>query len=305
MLESCRVLAPAKVNIGLNVFPRAENGYHNIESVFQTVPLCDVLVAERKKGAHGCSISCEGMELPKENTLTAAYTAFCAESGECEGVHVSLEKRIPHGAGLGGGSSDAASFVFALEKLFDVDLDSAALARIAGSVGSDVFFFLLASAPTRNVPGGVIETTGYAAGRNGCAIVTGRGQNVRSIAAREDIFFVLVCPDVHVSTKEAYSLLDDCYKMGYAVMVPPLSALEKMYRADAESWRFVNSFTEPVSRKFPRIGQALVDVAATGALFADMSGSGAAVFGVYPSREKAHNAFLLLNKSWERCYFIT
>jgi 4-diphosphocytidyl-2-C-methyl-D-erythritol kinase len=291
MFESCRVLAPAKVNIGLNVFPRAGDGYHNIESVFQTVQLCDVLVAERKKSVGGCSISCVGMELPNENTLTAAYSAFCAETGIREGVHVELEKRIPHGAGLGGGSSDAASFVRALETLVGVCLDSAALARIADSVGIDVFFFLLVSP--------------CAAGKNGCAVVTGRGQHVCGIAARDDLFFVIVCPDVYVSTKEAYSRLDDCFKMGYAVSAPPLSALEDMYYAGVESWRFVNSFTEPVSRKFPRIAQALVDVASTGALFADMSGSGSAVFGVYPSRKKAQNAFSRLNKSWEQCYCIT
>jgi 4-diphosphocytidyl-2-C-methyl-D-erythritol kinase len=287
MAEVCRVSAPAKINIGLAVSP-GTGGYHNIESVFQTVALCDGLEVE-KRDAAGIDVRCKGADIPAQNTLTAAYDAFCAEAvrdAEIFGADVTLTKRIPQGAGLGGGSSDAAAFVGALQAISGVRLDGAARARIASRVGSDVFFFM--EALSRR--GG-----GFA------AVVTGRGENVRRIEVRDDLFFVLVYPDVFVSTREAFALLD-AENVGDGERMPDRP--EAMYRADAGTWRFVNSFTEPVSRRYPRIARALDDVRETGASFADMSGSGSTVFGVYAAREDADRAVRRLKLKWERCWGI-
>jgi 4-diphosphocytidyl-2-C-methyl-D-erythritol kinase len=298
MLESCRVLAPAKINIGLNVLPGTVDGYHNIESVFQAVSLCDTLLVACAPEKGVCSVECTGMDLPPHNTITAAYAAFCEETGNDNGVRVVLTKHIPHGAGLGGGSSDAAFFVKALERLFAVPPDMDMRARVASRVGSDVFFFLL---------GGK---------KNLCAVVTGRGENIKRITARR-LFFVLVCPDVYVSTKEAYDLLDSYYAeqcaggecaSGLCTAADETvraQAFEAMYHADVRAWRFVNSFTEPVSSHAPQIAEALRDVREAGALFADMSGSGSSVFGVYLSYEEARKAHLQLERRWKRCYTLT
>jgi 4-diphosphocytidyl-2-C-methyl-D-erythritol kinase len=290
MVDSCKVLASAKVNIGLNVLPLARPcGYHNIESVFQSVALCDELIVECARKNAGFELECLNMDLPKENTISAAYAAFCDEALDgSPGIRVTLKKRIPSGAGLGGGSSDAASLVFALEKIFDVSLNVDAKKRIASRVGSDVFFFLLA---------GHQDKGAFA------AVVTGRGERVKSIEARRDIFFVLVCPHSAVLTREAYGALDEWrVQNGQDAPPVPLDELEAMYYADVESWRFTNSFTPQVLRLLPEVARALNDVRGTGALFAAMSGSGSAVYGVYQSKESANAAYLRLNKDWEQCY---
>jgi 4-diphosphocytidyl-2-C-methyl-D-erythritol kinase len=310
MAEVWRILAPAKINIGLVVSP-GTGGYHNIESVFQTVDLCDGLEIAELRGDAGVVVRCDGADIPARNTLTAAYDAFLAETAAFGtgaardagifGARVTLTKRIPQGAGLGGGSADAAAFVRALQAMRGIRLDGAARAGIASRVGSDVFFFMEAfyGAGEGRFFGGVdvppFKIGAYA------AVVTGRGEGVRRIEARNDLSFVLVYPDVSVSTREAFALLDA--ENGAGGERPPHDP-EAMYRADVGSWRFVNSFTKPVSRVFPNIARALDDVRETGAAFADMSGSGSTVFGVYESRENADRAVRRLKSKWERCWGI-
>jgi 4-diphosphocytidyl-2-C-methyl-D-erythritol kinase len=331
MFESCRVLAPAKINIGLAVSP-GTGGYHNIESVFQTVGLCDELEAARQDGA-GVVVRCEGADIPAQNTLTAAYQAFCQEAAalgrdSAFGTCVTLVKHIPQGAGLGGGSSDAAAFVRALEAVHGVCLDSAARLRIASRVGSDVFFFTEAFSAADSALRQAEEPRSLT--REGCrrddsdaqaadvdaarrrggapplridsfaAVVTGRGEHVRRIGARDDLFFVLVYPGVSVSTRDAFALLDA--ERVWSGENPQPDEMEAMYRAGARSWRFANSFTKPVSRAFPDIARALDDVRETGALFADMSGSGSAVFGVYETHKDAAGAVSRLKQKWESCW---
>jgi 4-diphosphocytidyl-2-C-methyl-D-erythritol kinase len=311
MLGSCRVLAPAKINIGLVVSP-GTGGYHNIESVFQTVDLCDELAVETQDAA-GVIVRCAGADIPAQNTLTVAFEAFCEEAAVLRqspvrdagvfGARVALMKRIPQGAGLGGGSSDAAAFVRALEMVYGVRLDRAAKTRIAAKTGSDVFFFMEAFSAADagcsfdregNLP---VKIDAFA------AVVTGRGENVKRIGARNDLFFVLVYPGVCVSTREAFALLDAERGAG-GERPPALGELEAMYREGAKSWRFVNSFTKPVSRVFPDIARALDDVKETGAAFTGMSGSGSAVFGVFESRGAADDAVRRLKLKWERCWGI-
>jgi 4-diphosphocytidyl-2-C-methyl-D-erythritol kinase len=230
------------------------------------------------------------MMLPEFNTLTKAYEEFCAATGVCEDVTVRLEKRIPSGAGLGGGSSDAASFVKALDELFETHLDSGQFMRIAENVGSDVFFFLTC-------------------GESGAAVVTGRGECVRRIAPRDDLFFVLVCPNVHSSTADAYRLVDAHFAKaqemcvsGHTEVYPSLAELENAYYADVQTWRFANSFTEPLTRKYPQIAEAIADLKQTGSLYTQMSGSGSAVFGVFESSSAAREATGILTKKWGKCF---
>lgn len=286
MSYDMRVRAPAKINVGLRVLPVREDGYHGIESVFQRVPLYDILQV-RRTGSPGsrCTVLCDGMVLPDENTLTAAFDAFCAVAGVAGSVDVHLEKHIPAGAGLGGGSSDAAALVRALEGIHKVSLSGGDRRRIASLVGSDVFFFLDSDAM-----------------REGCAVVSGRGEVVRAFPARRDLFFVLVCPEVHSSTEEAYRLVDDHCSPGWSWAGPGLDSLEREYGLDAGEWRFVNSFAEPLVARFPPIGQALQDLRDAGAAYAQMSGSGSAVFGVFGSVARADDAAFVLRKKWKRCY---
>lgn len=287
MLCDVRVLAPAKINIGLRVLPPRSDGFHNIESIFQSVPLYDVLHIEVSDGkGNGCTVSCRDIDLPEKNTLTSAYQAFVCKTGVKSSVKVLLEKRIPHGAGLGGGSSDAAALICALDKIFCTELTVSDLHEIAGSVGSDVFFFV----------------DQQRCGHPFAALVEGRGERVCSIAPRNDLFFVLVSPDVHSSTAEAYRLVDDWYSPQWSWKGPLIEDLENMYRSPLDCWNFLNSFSDPLIQRYPLIQKALEDLVVSGATYVQMSGSGSSVFGVFDSKRKADSAFLTLSDKWKRCY---
>ena len=279
--EIC-VTAPAKINIGLHVLPGCVNGFHRIESIFQTVTLFDTLVV-RASEKNGCVVDCEGMELPSDNTISLSYTAFRSVTGiDNFGVRVELKKRIPSGGGLGGGSSDAAACIRAFEALNDITLSVRQLEAIASSIGSDVFFFLLC-------------------GAEGCAVVTGRGEIVKPIRARSDLCILLVFPSVHSSTKEAYALLDESFAAGKIAPCPAYADLETVYTTPVSGWSFVNSFTPSLVSRFPEIGFALDDLRRVGASYAEMSGSGSTVYGIFSSEEEAENARSVLASSWKGC----
>lgn len=287
MLCDVRVLAPAKINIGLRVTSARADGYHGIESIFQTVPLYDRLALQRIGDLGSkCLVECNGMILPKRNTLTSAYEVFCEVTGVTESVKVYLEKNIPSGAGLGGGSSDAASLINALDAVYGTSLSLEQRRYIAGKVGSDVFFFAEC--------GDVTEPF--------AALVEGRGEIVNPIVPRQDLFFVLICPDVHSSTGEAYKLVDQWYSPDWKWDSCLVNQLEGVYNSPIETWNFVNSFTAPLVQQYPLIGECLQNLKDAGASFAQMSGSGSAVFGIFSSKDSANCAFLKLREKWKRCY---
>jgi len=283
MLDSMKVKAAAKINIHLNVLPCRTDAYHGIESIFQRVSLYDSLDISKDYSDGICTVVCEGMELPVENTLTKAYSVFKTVSGVQSGIRVVLNKQIPSGAGLGGGSSDAASLLLALDKMFDTGMSSNQLFEAAAKVGSDVMFFL----------------------SNGCAVVTGRGECVRNITPRNDLYFVLVYPEVHCSTALAYSWVDDEIALGKTVKGPSLSELEEMYYKPVSDWCFVNSFTVPVMSRFKEVSDAFHDISAEGSVYTQMSGSGSSVFGVFVTKEEAETACIKLSRKWKRCYLLT
>lgn len=272
----------AKVNFGLNVLPLGKDAaFHNIESIFQTVNLYDELVVSKQNNLV-CSVHCDSMELPEENTLTMAYKAFSKVTGKNDfGVHVELKKGIPSGGGLGGGSSNGASLIKILERFYGINLSQDQLEKIAGQIGSDVFFFTQC------------DSKG-----TGCALVSGRGEKVKKIEGRNDLFLVLVFPKVSSSTKLAYSLIDKMFERGERVNSPAFENYEKIYRLRPDQWTFVNTFTPVVSSEYEEIGQALKSVQKTGALFTDVSGSGSTVFGIYNSEQQAEKAKEMLAEDW-------
>ncbi len=276
MLGEVRVFAPAKINLNLKVLPKRADGFHDIQSIFQAVALYDELSVRLEDGNNKCTVICQEMSLPEQNTITAAYDAFCALTGFNQSVRVNLTKKIPSGGGLGGGSSDAASFVKALAQLAKTDISMQMSDEIAARVGSDVFFFLHCVHQRCEHPG--------------CALVSGRGEVVKPIVPRKDINVLLVFPDVHSSTKEAYALVDEAMENGETIVCPDFTELEAEYRKPIENWRFANSFTGPISRKYSAIAEALEAVRSCGASFCDMSGSGAVVFGIFGTAGAAETA---------------
>ena len=278
--------AYAKVNFGLNVLPKIggeqKNEYHNLESIFQTVDLYDVLTVEKNDSTF-CTVICNDMELPEKNTLTNAYDAFFEITGlKKVGICVELKKGIPSGGGLGGGSSDAAALVRALQEICDIKLNRNQLDFIASKTGSDVFFFMNCDEQGK-----------------GCALVWGRGENVKKITPRKDLFLVLVFPQQSSSTKEAYALLDEAYQKGERLDSPAFDDLENIYNRSVEDWTFINSFTPVISNSCEEIRLALKDLQKVGCCYSEMSGSGSTVYGVFTLRQQAISASNLLGEAWK------
>ena len=278
MHEGIRVTAPCKINLHLRVLRRRADGFHDIESVFQLVSLADALTVSVFGSAGESRVQSPLMELPAVNTVSRAIELFRAETGIRLGIAVDLEKRVPAGAGLGGGSSDAAATLIALDRLFKTGLSREALASMAAKIGSDVPFFL----------------------SGGAAIVEGRGERVTPIPAREDLYGVLVWPGVHSSTAEAYGLVD-AWHAASGIDWPAVSELADRYHGPVADWRFVNSFTAPLEARYPAIREARLALVASGAAFAEMSGSGSSVFGLFADRQTADAAYVSLSAHCKQC----
>jgi 4-diphosphocytidyl-2-C-methyl-D-erythritol kinase len=281
------VKAPGKVNIGLQVLPkRSGDGFHGLVSIFQAVAMWNTLHitvdgAPKKR----CVVHCSAGSLPEDNTLHRAYRGFAALTGIETGVVVDVDKGIPDGAGLGGASSDGAARIMALDALHGTGLSLAQKDRIAAEVGSDVFFFLRCTGET-----------------GGAAVVTGRGEVVAPISdPRRDLALVVVVPPVHSSTPEAFRRLDAFRWGGGATPVVQPEELLAMYRKPPEEWSFGNDFTASLLATYPLIGDALADLTVQGSVFASVTGSGSAVYGVFPTPQGAEKAAHELAEKWHHC----
>lgn len=273
--------AYAKVNFNLRVLPCRTDNYHNIESIFQTVDLYDELEVSVSEST-GCFVECNSLKLPLQNTLTKAYDAFCSVAGvKVPGVTVNLKKRIPTGGGLGGGSSDAAALIRVLSKICKVNLDAEQLDYIASQTGSDVFFFMHC------------DKDG-----TGCALVSGRGEVVKKITPRRDLYLILVFPEIFSSTKEAYQLVDKQLESGIDNDFVILEELEEEYQKHPSEWRFKNTFTPSLCGVYSDLSSALGTLKKCGADFCDMSGSGSSIFGVFTSKQRAKYKMKLLAATW-------
>lgn len=282
MLKEVSSKAYAKINFGLRVLPRRADGFHNIESIFQTIDLYDELrvtpVSER-----GCIVHCDSMQLPENNTLINAYNAFCECTGRYSiGLKVNLIKGIPAGGGLGGGSSDAAALIRLLQGFYNIELNDEQLDFIAAKTGSDVFFFMHCDKDGK-----------------GCSLVSGRGEYIKKIEnPRKDLYLVMIFPNAKSSTKEAYALIDKAFAEGKEIKSPELNELESVYRMDPENWTFINTFTPVITGVSVEINQAISALKNVGCCYAEMSGSGSTVYGAFTDRQQAISASNLLGETW-------
>lgn len=281
MVEKIRMSAPCKINIHLRVLEQRVDGYHSIESVFQRISFADEITVSLTGPKDSCRLISPLMELPSENTITRAVSGFRALTGIHSGLLVEIDKNVPAGAGLGGGSSDAAATLMALNRLFDTRLSIADLIGIALSIGSDVPFFLSGAA----------------------AVVEGRGDLITPCRDRSDLFGVLIWPELHSSTALGYRLVDEWRESGRldGVSFPAASNLASMYALPVSEWAFGNSFSAPLEVAYPIIGEAKKDLAACEGVYVEMSGSGSAVFGLFEDEKQAETAFIMLSARWKRC----
>jgi 4-diphosphocytidyl-2-C-methyl-D-erythritol kinase len=254
--------APAKINLHLEVLDRRADGFHDLVSLFQAVDLSDTLRLERT-GSDG-PVAVRGMPgLRQESNLVArAIELFRLRAGVTEGVAAAIDKRIPIGAGFGGGSSDAAAALRCLQALFGSPLDEAVLAECALTLGSDVPFFLLGAA----------------------AVVEGRGERCRGLVPRLDFAIVAVTPAERIPTADAFAWLDADREAGRASgrMIGDPRAIEHAYlRMAPESWPFGNSFDGPVMGRRAAVAALRDRMRAAGAAAARLTGSGSTVIAVF------------------------
>ncbi len=258
-----KVRAYAKINLGLHVLGKRSDGYHNIETVFRLIDLYDDL--EMVQNDQGTHFSCNWPELTDDNTNLCLRAAHLLRdlTGCHMGVEMRLTKRIPIGAGLGGGSSDAAATLKGLTKLWSLDISPEELQTISESLGSDVPFFF----------------TGQT------AHATGRGEILESFVLPLPYSILVATPPVHVSTSWAYSSL----RLVENVKRPKLKELLSGSIRDIGALRkgLTNDFEETVFLQYPGIQKLKERILSGGAELALMSGSGSSVFGFFSTAEQA------------------
>ena len=271
--------ACAKVNLTLCVGEKRPDGYHTVTSVMQRIGLWDTVTVRGNAGEDALRCDVPVTERAEDNLCMKALRVFFAETGaRSGGVAVTLEKRIPAQAGLGGGSSDAAAVLRALRALYAPDMADARLEAMAAKLGSDVPFFI----------------------RGGTALATGRGESIAPLPGLKNGWFVVVKPEEGYSTAEMYHRLDalgaetprDIGLMRDAV------AGGNVHAVAAELY---NRFEQAVPEG-SRLWEIKTALRAQGALGTLLCGSGSAVFGLFDDRNAAIAAAEALRRTWPRVF---
>jgi 4-diphosphocytidyl-2-C-methyl-D-erythritol kinase len=259
----------AKINLSLRVRGRRADGYHELETVFQTISLCDRLTFELRDDAR-LELTCDAPDIPcdESNLVYRAALALRERYEARRGARIALEKKIPAGGGLGGGSSNAAVALVGLARLWKIDAGRAALTEIGASLGADVPFFL----------------TG------GTALGTGRGTDIHPLPDAPPQQLLLITPQVKVSTAEAYKSLN-AHALTKAVPVVNLT-VSRVQAEISGSLRAMlwNDFEPVVYRLHPEIERARDALRQAGARGALLSGSGSSVFGLFDNENERDRA---------------
>ena len=254
----CRMIlrANCKINIGLDVLRRREDGFHELSTVmFPVRELYDPVTVEQSENLTftqtGIAVDC-----PVEKNLCVRAARLMQKCYGVGNVAIELDKRVPFGAGLGGGSSDAAYMIRLLDERFRLNIGNAEMERYAARLGADCAFFITAEPSFASGIGNVLEP------------VEGPQQ------ALEGCYIVVVKPDVAVSTRDAYSKITPRQ---------PQKCCRDIVRQSIETWRneLVNDFEQPVFALYPQLAEIKEKLYSLGAVFALMSGSGSALFGIF------------------------
>jgi len=268
MMEILHLESPAKVNLRLEILKKREDGYHELRTVLQKINLHDLLHFSLKK-EKGLSITTDHPNLPvgKRNLVYQAVQSILKKSDYQGGVLVKIEKRIPLGAGLGGGSSNAANALKAMNQLLKINLPKRELMRMGLEIGADVPFFFF----------------------NGAAIASGIGEQLKKIELPE-LWYVLIYPNFEVSTRWVYQNFLLTKRQFHF-------NLHKLLRTPQEISRILwNDLEEVVLREYPQIGVMKKMLYAAGALGTSMTGSGPTVFGVFSEEGGASEAYKKIKK---------
>lgn len=253
-----------KINLGLSIIEKRDDNFHKLETIFYPIPLKDVLeiVPSTSKDInfHSSGLSISGDS--KNNLVIKAYNLLSADY-KLPGVKIHLHKNIPMGAGLGGGSSNAAFTFILLNKFFNLKISDEDLIGFASELGADCAFFI----------------------KNESVFATSKGEQFQSInISLKGKYIRIIKPNVHISTEEAYVGINPFVK---------IRRLNDIIQGDIADWRItlINDFEKHIFLKYPEIGQIKQELYEQGAIYAAMSGSGSSVFGIYENEPKTNDSF--------------
>lgn len=267
-------VAPAKINLGLQVMCRRDDGFHDINTVFYRLPFGDRIVVSPTTAPDIVVDMYPITDIPaQDNLIYKAASLLRQATNTQQGVHIIAEKRIPTGAGLGGGSSDAATTLLALRHLWQLDIGDAQLRDIGAALGSDVPFFLL-------------HTT--------AAIASGRGELLTPLDIALPYWMVVVHPGIHISTPLAYQKLNRTTEQHSAPT--DFAALLRTATPEALGTGLYNDFEAVVFDDYPAVRAIRDTMLQSGAFVALLSGSGSSVFGIFASERKARAAMALFGQ---------
>lgn len=253
------VFPKAKINLGLRITGRRPDGYHDIETLFYPVGLCDALeIVRAPHGSEKDILTITGNLIPgtPDDNIVLHSVRKLRETYPVPWLTIHLHKKIPSGAGLGGGSSDAASTLRTINRIFSLSIDTQKLKDIAATLGSDCPFFV------ESIP----------------AFASGRGEILTPAPfLLKGYYVVLANPGIQAGTREAYS---NCRP------ALPETSLEEIVSRPVKEWKesVVNDFEEILFPKYPVIKELKSAFYASGAVFSSMSGSGSTVFGLYSEK---------------------
>lgn len=265
--------AYAKINIGLNILGKRSDGFHDIETVLHEVDIFDEIEFEP---SNKIAMTADSILVPIDNTnlcMKAAH-ALQTEKNVNDGVIIHLKKNIPIGAGLGGGSSDAAAVLRGLNKFWKLNLKNNQLRQLAGQIGADVPFFI----------------------EGGTAYATGRGDIIEHFNLDIPCWIAIVTPVIHVSTSWAYKnlYLDQRKKeINLREIITKKIKTPNKWQASIQ-----NDFESFVFKNYPDVRDVKDKLEKAGAVFTQMSGSGSTVFGIFENEQKAFNVRGLFPKNY-------
>jgi 4-diphosphocytidyl-2-C-methyl-D-erythritol kinase len=255
----------AKINLDLRILGTRPDGYHDLRTVFNSLLLFDNVTVTARRGP--LAVTCDEPDIPTDQrnlvwkAASLLHRTVTGKSSPPRDIVIDLRKRVPPEAGLGGGSSNAAMTLLALNKLWKLDLDIATLTRIAGRLGTDVPYFLV----------------------GGTALGLGRGDDIYPLANLPPVHVVILRPGFGVSTNDAYKWFDE--ESRRTVKDPAPRVIPPGWPAWSATLR--NDLEGPVIRHHPAIGRIRQSLLDAGAAFAAMSGSGSAVFGLFERADAA------------------
>ena len=256
--------AYAKVNLGLDIIGKRSDGYHELSMIMHSIDLYDeLLIKKETDGKRYYHTDSSNLKMDETNLVCRAAELFCQTYDVEEGFSVDLKKRIPMAAGLAGGSSDAAATLRGLNRLFEKNVSLAELAALGNSLGADVPYCVFGKT----------------------ALAEGTGEKLRMLSDLPKLGYLLVKPDVGISTKWAYDMIDKTLGYEHPDIVGIAEAIqcrntEKIFE------KMGNSFESVIIPVYPVIGEIKKIMEENGAKKALMSGSGSAVFGIYDNPDK-------------------